>query len=141
MFIAWLLVVAMVTCSTRKSLTVGPAFELDALLRMAKEFSSLHLFCRYGTCHVVATNIILWLRTLIRESLEEISEVEEEHERDLQLHANETEIVGFVFERDPLLVIFLSCRPIGQDILYSARLRYKRTLVTVNPATSCCKGG
>ena len=55
---------------------------------------------------MVATNIILWLRTLIRESLEEISEVEEEHERDLQLHANETEIVGFVFERDPLLVIF-----------------------------------
>ena len=90
---------------------------------------------------MVATNIILWLRTLIRESLEEISEVEEEHERDLQLHANGTEIVGFVFEKDPLLVIFLSCRPIAQDILDSARLRYKRTLVTVNPATSCCKGG
>ena len=48
---------------------------------------------------MVATNIILWLRTLIRESLEEISEVEEEHERDLQLHANETEIVGFVLKK------------------------------------------
>jgi hypothetical protein len=46
---------------------------------------------------VVATNLILWLRTLIRESLEEISEVEEEHEKDIELHLNETEVVSYLF--------------------------------------------
>jgi hypothetical protein len=40
--------------------------------------------------HVVGTNIILWIRTLIKESLEEISEVEEEHTKELELHINET---------------------------------------------------
>jgi hypothetical protein len=31
--------------------------------------------------HVVATNIILWIRTLVKESLEEIAEIEEEHHK------------------------------------------------------------
>ena len=36
---------------------------------------------RIGTMHVVATNVILWFRTLIKESIEEIweYEVEETH--------------------------------------------------------------
>ena len=29
--------------------------------------------------HVAATNIILWIRTLVKETIEEITEVEEEH--------------------------------------------------------------
>jgi hypothetical protein len=29
--------------------------------------------------HVVATNIVLWIRTLVKETLEEIAEFEEEH--------------------------------------------------------------
>ena len=33
-------------------------------------------YFRMGTMHVVATNIILWIRTLIKESLEEIEEFE-----------------------------------------------------------------
>ena len=33
---------------------------------------------RFGTKHIVATNIILWLRTLIKESVEEIIELQEE---------------------------------------------------------------
>ena len=32
--------------------------------------------------HVVATNIILWIRTLVKESLEEIAEIEEEHHKE-----------------------------------------------------------
>jgi hypothetical protein len=40
--------------------------------------------------HVVATNIILWIRTLVKESLEEISEAEEEHELEEENHSNET---------------------------------------------------
>jgi hypothetical protein len=41
--------------------------------------------------HVVATNIILWIRTLIKESLEEIAEIEHEHEGGEELEAsNET---------------------------------------------------
>ncbi len=40
--------------------------------------------------HVVATNIILWIRTLVKESLEEISEAEEEHELEEEKHSNET---------------------------------------------------
>jgi hypothetical protein len=40
---------------------------------------------------VVATNIILWIRTLIKESLEEIAEIEHEHEDGKELKAlNET---------------------------------------------------
>ena len=37
----------------------------------------LHL-CRFGIKHIIATNIILWLRTLIKESVEEIIELEKE---------------------------------------------------------------
>ena len=33
---------------------------------------------RVGIMHVVATNIIIWIRTLIKESLEEINEYENE---------------------------------------------------------------
>ena len=33
-------------------------------------------FYRIGIMHVVATNIIIWIRTLIKESLEEIEEYE-----------------------------------------------------------------
>jgi len=40
--------------------------------------------------HLVATNIILWIRTLVKESLEEISEAEEEHELEEEKHFNET---------------------------------------------------
>ena len=40
--------------------------------------------------HVVATNIILWLRTLVKESLEEIAEIEEEHKRE-QEHMHDAE--------------------------------------------------
>ena len=29
--------------------------------------------------HVVATNIILWIRTLIKETMEEVSEIGEKH--------------------------------------------------------------
>ena len=48
-------------------------------------------FFRYGTMHVVATNIILWIRTLIKESLEEISEIEAEHLEEKEAKAlNET---------------------------------------------------
>ena len=38
---------------------------------------------RVGIMHVVATNIIIWIRTLIKESLEEINEyeIEENAER------------------------------------------------------------
>ena len=38
---------------------------------------------RVGIMHVVATNIIIWIRTLIKESLEEINEyeIEENSER------------------------------------------------------------
>jgi hypothetical protein len=52
--------------------------------------------------HVAATNIILWIRTLVKETLEEIMEVEEEHlhkierqqEYDLE-HGHETvNIIG-----------------------------------------------
>ena len=46
--------------------------------------------------HVVATNIILWIRTLMKESLEEISEAEEEHELEEEKHFNET--VQLVFD-------------------------------------------
>jgi hypothetical protein len=49
-----------------------------------------NLIFRYGTMHVVATNIILWIRTLVKESLEEISEAEEEHELEEEKHFNET---------------------------------------------------
>ena len=34
---------------------------------------------RYGTMHVVATNIVLWIRTLIKETMEEVSEIGEQH--------------------------------------------------------------
>jgi hypothetical protein len=34
---------------------------------------------RYGTMHVVATNIVLWIRTLIKETMEEITEISEIH--------------------------------------------------------------
>ena len=47
--------------------------------------------------HVVATNIILWIRTLMKESLEEISEAEEEHELEEEKHFNET--VQLVFDK------------------------------------------
>jgi hypothetical protein len=40
--------------------------------------------------HVVATNIILWIRTLIKETLEEISEIEEEHQKEEEAHLNIT---------------------------------------------------
>ena len=38
-------------------------------------------FCnfRFGTMHLVALNIIMWIRTLIKESIEEIIEFESEH--------------------------------------------------------------
>jgi hypothetical protein len=39
----------------------------------------LYIVPRYGTMHVVATNIILWIRTLIKETLEEVSEIGEKH--------------------------------------------------------------
>ena len=31
------------------------------------------MISRYGTMHIVATNIILWIRTLIKETMEEVS--------------------------------------------------------------------
>ena len=34
---------------------------------------------RYGTMHVVATNIVLWIRTLIKETMEEVTEIGEQH--------------------------------------------------------------
>ena len=37
--------------------------------------------------HVVATNIVLWLRTLVKETLEEISEIEEEHHEGQEHHS------------------------------------------------------
>ena len=39
-------------------------------------FLSLHF--RLGTMHVFCTNIVIWIRTLIKESLMEIDETEEE---------------------------------------------------------------
>ena len=47
------------------------------------------LFCRLGTMHVFCTNLIIWIRTLIKESLMEIDETEEEahkHEHDEDVH-------------------------------------------------------
>ena len=41
-----------------------------------KLFLISFLFFRIGIMHVVATNIIIWIRTLIKESLEEIEEYE-----------------------------------------------------------------
>ena len=47
--------------------------------------------------HVVATNIILWIRTLIKESLEEIAEIEAEHleEKKAIAHNETVKTVGF----------------------------------------------
>ena len=44
---------------------------------------------RFGTKHIVATNSILWLRTLIKESVHEIIEMQEEA-------ADEESLVSFV---------------------------------------------
>ena len=41
---------------------------------------------RFGMMHVIATNIILWLRTLFKETLDELSEVEEEILMDQEHH-------------------------------------------------------
>ena len=43
--------------------------------------NSMILFSRFGTMHVFCTNVILWIRTLIKESLLEIDESEEEAHR------------------------------------------------------------
>ena len=40
--------------------------------------ANLPILFRIGTMHVVATNIVIWIRTLIKESLEEIEEYEVE---------------------------------------------------------------
>ena len=49
-----------------------------------RKFCSQFPFSRFGLMHLVATNIILWIRTLLKESLHEISESEEEaHEGEL----------------------------------------------------------
>ena len=43
--------------------------------------------------HVAATNIILWIRTLVKETIEEITEVEGEHLSKMELeheHGHET---------------------------------------------------
>ncbi len=39
---------------------------------------SIDTVIRLGTMHIVATNIIIWIRTLIKESMEEIEEYEVE---------------------------------------------------------------
>ena len=44
---------------------------------MSSKFPFFPLF-RLGTMHLFCTNIIVWIRTLIKESLMEIDETEEE---------------------------------------------------------------
>ena len=44
------------------------------------------LYFRMATMHVVATNIILWFRTLIKESIEEIWEYEESSTHHFKVH-------------------------------------------------------
>lgn len=39
---------------------------------------------RFGTMHVFATNLILWIRTLTQETLEEITEIGSRHLRHLR---------------------------------------------------------
>ena len=56
-----------------QNIWANPAFHL----LLIKEL----LASRYGTMHVTATNIILWIRTLIKETMEEVSEIGEEHEK------------------------------------------------------------
>ena len=46
-------------------------------------------FFRIGLMHVVAANIILWIRTLIKESLEEIEEYEFEEIEKMKLEKME----------------------------------------------------
>lgn len=52
------------------------------------------LINKYGTMHIVATNIILWIRTLIKESLEEIAEIEHEHESARSINESEMQTLG-----------------------------------------------
>ena len=51
------------------------------------------LFSRFGTMHVFCTNVILWIRTLIKESLLEIDESEEEAHRHEHEEGVEPEVI------------------------------------------------
>jgi len=55
---------------------------LQAIMIFAYPRLNIHahkLLNRFGTMHLVALNIIMWIRTLIKESIEEIIEFESEH--------------------------------------------------------------
>ena len=51
----------------------------DYTVQIKRQIShNWYFFLRYGTMHVVATNIILWILVLVKETLDEIGEIEEE---------------------------------------------------------------
>lgn len=52
-----------------------------AILKVLIHRTYVRVCFRLGLMHVVATNIIVWIRTLIKESLHEITESEEEAHR------------------------------------------------------------
>ena len=58
----------------------GCGFLFERIFILISSFL-LNLIFSLGTMHIVATNIILWIRTLIKESLHEITESEEEAHR------------------------------------------------------------
>ena len=65
-----------------------------------------------ATMHVVATNIILWFRTLIKESIEEIWEYEESSTHHFKVH--HTNLIFFrqtiyFFQDKTILFNFLGC--------------------------------
>ena len=46
--------------------------------------------------HIVATNIILWIRTLIKETMEEVTEIGEKHlKKELTIHHYTVEMLLF----------------------------------------------
>ena len=53
-------------------------------------------FSSLGTMHIVATNIIVWIRTLIKESLHEITESEEEAHKVEQAVREGERVMGLI---------------------------------------------
>lgn len=67
-----------------------------------------------ATMHVVATNIILWFRTLIKESIEEIWEYEESSTHHFKVHLTNLnffvkQYTFFKFVTTTILFDFLGC--------------------------------
>ena len=64
-----------------------------------------------ATMHVVATNIILWFRTLIKESIEEIWEYEESSTHHFKVHHTNFLIKQYTFFKfdTTILFDFLGC--------------------------------